>query len=221
MKILVIAPHMDDEVLGCGGAIAKHVESGDDLFVSFIAHRVYNHKFDKKKNAVERKHALKAKSVLGYKEATFFDMDDERLDLKVQDMIIAMEKALLKIRPSVVYCPFRGDNHQDHRAVFDAARVALRPSTMTFVKRLLMYEVPSSTEQSPPLFENVFMPNYYVDITTFVDKKIKAIECYETEKRLYPHPRSAESIRVIAQKRGTETSLKYAEAFMLLREKWE
>lgn len=220
-KILVIAPHMDDEVLGCGGTIVKYVAAGDEVFVCFIAHRVYNHKFNKKKNEIEKKHTLKAKEILGYKEAAFFDMDDERLDLSVQDILIALERHLLKIKPSVVYCPFKGDNHQDHRAVFDAARVALRPSAMTFVEKLLMYEVPSSTEQSPPIPENAFLPNYYVDIEASIDKKIKALECYETEKRAYPHPRSVEAIRVIAQKRGTEVSFKYAEAFMLLREKWE
>ena len=85
MKILVIAPHMDDEVLGCGGTIARHVENGDDLSVCFIAHRIYNHKFDKKKNDIEKKHVGKSKKILGYKGSVFFELNDERLDVCIQD----------------------------------------------------------------------------------------------------------------------------------------
>ena len=212
---------MDDEVLGCGGTIARHVENGDTLFVCFIAHRVYKHQFDVAKNDVEKQHAVKAKKIFGYKESVFFDLNDERLDTCIQDILIPLEEYVFKTKPDIVYCPFRGDNNQDHRAVFDATRVAARPSAATFVKRLYMYEVPSSTEQSPPLQENAFLPNYYVNITDHIDKKIEAYKCYETESRAFPHPRSEEGIRVLAQKRGTEIGFNYAEAFVMLRDKWE
>ena len=221
MKVLVIAPHMDDEVLGCGGTISKHIESGDTLFVCFVARRIYNHQFDREKNEVEKKHANKAKEILGYEEAVFFELNDERLDACIQETLIPLEKYSLKIKPDIVYLPFRRDNHQDHRAVFDAARVALRPSATPFIKRIYMYEVPSSTEQSPPLNECAFLPNYYVDITGHIEKKIEAFKSYETEKRDYPHPRSDEALRVLAQKRGIEIGFKYAETFMVLRDKWE
>ncbi len=221
MNILIIAPHMDDEVLGCGGTIARHVENKDKLFVCFIAHRIYSHKFDKKKNETEKSHAIKARKVLGYKESVFFELNDERLDAAIQDIIIPLEKYVLKIKPGIVYCPFQSDNNQDHRAVFDAARVVLRPVATPFVKKVFMYEVPSSTDQSPHLAENIFLPNYYVDTTKYIDKKIEAFRCYETEKRAYPHPRSEEALKVLAQKRGTEIGFKCAEAFMIIREKWE
>lgn len=220
MKVLIIAPHMDDEVLGCGGTIAKHVDNKDNVYVSFIAHRIYSHKFDKKKNEIEKKHAIKAKEILGYKGSIFFELNDERLDTAIQDIIIPLEKYVLKIKPEIVYCPFQKDNNQDHRAVFDAARVVLRPVATPFINNVYMYEVPSSTDQSPPLAENVFLPNYYADITKYIDKKIEAFKCYETEKRVYPHPRSKEALKVLAQKRGTEIGFKYAEAFMIIREKW-
>ncbi len=221
MRVLVIAPHMDDEVLGCGGTISRHTENGDELSVCFIAHRVYNHKFDKTRNDIEKQHAIKAKEVLSYKEAVFFELNDERLDACIQDILIPLEDYILKTKPDIVYCPFRGDNNQDHRAVFDAVRVAVRPSSATFVKRLLMYEVPSSTEQSPSLQESAFLPNCYVNITGDIDRKIEAFRCYETEKRVYPHPRSEDALRVLAQKRGIEIGFQYAEAFMILRDKWE
>ncbi len=219
-KILIIAPHMDDEALGCGGVIAKHKAGGDKVSVIFVAHRAYNHNFDNKLNDIEKSHALKAKRILGYDEAVFLDLPDERLDVAVQDIIIPVENYFAKIKPGIVYIPFSGDNNQDHRAVFDAARVVLRPTAALFVSNIFMYEVPSSTEQSLPTPNTVFMPNYYVDIKAFVNKKLRALRCYETESRNYPHPRSPEGIGILAQKRGTEIGLKYAEAFMSVRGKW-
>lgn len=221
MNILVIAPHMDDEVLGCGGTIARHVENKDEVSVCFIAHRIYNHQFDKEKNEIEKQHAIKAKEALGYRELVFFELNDERLDVSIQDIIILLEEYVNKLRPNIVYVPFMGDNNQDHRAVFDAARVVLRPSATPFIKNSYMYEVPSSTEQSPPLLESSFLPNHYVNITKYIETKIEAFKCYGTEKRDYPHPRSEEALRVLAKKRGTEIGFLYAEAFMVLKEKWE
>lgn len=221
MDILIIAPHMDDEVLGCGATIARHVAIGDNLFICFIAHRIYNHRFDKERNEIEKGHANKAKGVLGYKEAAFFELNDERLDASVQDIIILLEEYVNKVKPNIVYVPFMGDNNQDHRAVFDAARVVLRPVSTPFIKSVYMYETPSSTEQSPALAESAFLPNHYINITDHIDRKIEAYKCYGTEKRNYPHPRSEGALRVLAQKRGTEIGFEYAEAFMVLKEKWE
>lgn len=219
-NVLIIAPHMDDEVLGCGGIIAKHKDNGDSVSVIFIAHRVYNHCFDEQRDNIEKSHATKAKDVLGYDDAIFLDLPDERLDTAVQDIIIPLEKNIDIIKPSIVYIPFSGDNNQDHRAVYNASRVVLRPSATPFVNSVYMYEAPSSTDQSPPLPENMFYPNYYVNISSYIGLKITALNCYETEKRDFPHPRSEKGLRVLAQKRGMEIGFEYAEAFMILREKW-
>jgi len=219
-NILVISAHMDDEVLGCGGAILKHKAAGDKVTVVFIAHRIYNHKFDKSKNAAERKDALKAKKILGYDNAVFLDLNDEKLDACLQDIIIPLEDQVKALKAEIVYLPFRQDNNQDHRAVFDAARVALRPATTPFIKEVNMYEVSSSTEQSPPLFETAFLPNFYIDIEPYINQKIKGLLCYETEKRKYPHPRSKQALIALAQKRGTEIGYDYAEAFVCIRRKW-
>lgn len=219
-KVLIISSHMDDETLGCGGVIAKHIDNGNKVTVVFVAHRVYNHLFDEERNNIEKAHAFKAKEVLGYDDAVFLELPDERLDAVLQDIIIPLERCIAEIEPNIVYIPFSGDNNQDHRAVFNAARVVLRPATTPFVSSIYMYEVPSSTEQSLPLPSAVFMPNYYADIKFFIDKKLAAFRCYETEKRYYPHPRSEEALRVIAQKRGTEIGFECAEAFMTLRGKW-
>lgn len=218
-KVVVIAPHMDDEALGCGGVILRHKENKDKVWVIFVAHRVYDHHFNEKNNLVERGHALKAKLCLGYNRAIFLDLPDERLDASIQSIIIPLEKHIFNIQPDIVYLPFRGDNNQDHRAVFDAARVVLRPSAASFVKEVNMYEIPSSTEQSPSLLESAFLPNLYVDIKNYIDRKIKAWKCYRTERRAFPHPRSIEAIMALSRKRGVEIGFKYAEVFMNIRRK--
>ena len=219
MKILIIAPHMDDEVLGCGGTIACHVAKKDDVYVCFVAHRVYGHRFNKEENDRQKKHALAAKKKLAYEDAVFFDLNDERLDGCIQDIIIPLEKYVAKVQPEIVYAPFYQDNNQDHRAVFEASRVVLRPSAASYVRKFLLYETLSSTEQSPPIANCAFLPNLYIDISDFMDKKIKAFNCYETERREFPHPRSAQAIEVLARKRGLEIGFKYAEAFIVLRER--
>lgn len=219
-KVLVIAPHMDDEVLGCGGTIRRHLAQGDSVTVVFVAYRIYDHQFDDQKNAAEVKHARKAQAVLGYQACAFLNLSDERLDGYLQDIIIPLEAQIEAVKPDTVYIPFLQDNNQDHRAVFNAARVALRPVAVPFIKKVLMYEVPSSTEQSPQVAQNVFVPNCHVDISSGIDKKIRALRCYETEKRVFPHPRSEEAVIVLAQKRGIEAGFTHAEAFMTVRERW-
>lgn len=220
MKVLVIAPHMDDEVLGAGGTIARHVSEGDEVYVCFAAHRVYEHKYDEKKNRTEVQCALKAKEILGYKEARFFNLNDERLDACIQDVLIPLEAYLNKVNPEVVYINHGGDNHQDHKAVFQAGMVALRLSANAGIKRVLCYEVPSSTEQSPPFSQLAFLPNFYVNIEKYLPNKIEALHSYQREKREFPHPRSAKSIEVLAMKRGSEVGFKAAEAFMVIKELW-
>lgn len=221
MKVLVVSPHMDDEVLGVGGTIAKHVENGDEVYVCFIAHRIYNHKYDKVASDKEMDNALKAKKVLEYKEAKFLNLNDERLDLCIQDILIPLESYKSEINPELVYINHGGDNHQDHKAVFRAAMVATRPAIAKSIKKILVYESPSSTEQSPPIPEYAFLPNFYVNIEKFINKKIQALKCYERESRKFPHPRSLEGIEILAKKRGLEIGFPTSEAFVVLREKWE
>lgn len=220
-KVLIIAAHMDDEVLGCAGIICKHKTSGDKVTVIFAACRIYGHRFNKKMNQVQMRHALRAKRLLGYDDAVFLNLPDERLDRCLQDIIIPLEKHVITLKPNIVYLPFREDNNQDHRAVFDASRVVLRPAATGYVKEINMYEVSSSTEQSPPLASTAFLPNYYVDIKRFIRRKLCVLRCYETENKKYPHPRSEKALMALAQRRGVEVGFEYAEAFVNIRRKWE
>jgi len=220
MRVLVIAPHMDDEVLGMGATIARHVKEGDEVLVCCVAHRVYNHQFNEAKNRVEMDCARWAKDVLGYKEIRFLNLSDERLDACLQDIIIPLEECVQEVQPEVVYVCHRGDNNQDHRAVFQAAMVALRSASNPRVRRVLCYETPSSTDQAPSVPETAFLPNVYVNIADCLGKKLEALRCYQTESRPFPHPRSEAAVRLLAQRRGIEGGFEAAEAFLLLRDRW-
>jgi LmbE family N-acetylglucosaminyl deacetylase len=217
--VLLIAPHLDDEVLGCGGTLAAHAREGHDVFVCFIAHRVYDHVYDESRMEVELEHANKAREILGYRDFFFLDLPDERLDRCLQDIIVPLERVFSEVEPRIVYSPFPFDNNQDHRAAARAAEVVLRPAAAKTMRRWLVYETPSSTEQAPAVLAPPFRPNVYRDITAHLDTKLCALSCYETESREYPHPRSPEAVRALAMKRGVEADLPLAEAFMLVREK--
>ena len=220
MKVLVIAPHMDDEVLGCGGTIIRHVDSGDHVTVCIVANRAYNHKYDQNLIEQEKGCCKKAKEILSYQDLIFLDLYDEKLDQSQIDIIIPLEKVVTKCKPEVVYAPHRGDLNQDHRAVFEAARVVCRPNAGHRVTTLRAFEVPSSTDQVPEALEWPFLPNYYVNVKNTLGKKVEAMACYSKESKPFPHPRSAEGLRVYAQKRGMEVGIEAAEAFVVLRDNW-
>jgi LmbE family N-acetylglucosaminyl deacetylase len=220
VKILVIAPHMDDEVLGCGGAIVRHVQAGDQVAVCLVANRAYGHRYDQALIEREKKACLRAQTILGYQNTVFLDLQDEKLDHSQIELIIPLEETVNSLRPDIVYLPHRGDLNQDHRAVFDAALVACRPLAAHRVKGLRVYEVPSSTDQIPTLSAWPFLPNYYVDIKGVLDLKLDALACYDAESRSYPHPRSPEGLLIFARKRGMEVGLEAAEAFVVLRDIW-
>ena len=220
MKVLVIAPHMDDEVLGCGGTIIRHVDSGDHVTVCIVANRAYNHKYDQNLIEQEKGCCKKAKEILSYQDLIFLDLYDEKLDQSQIDIIIPLEEVVTKCKPEVVYAPHRGDLNQDHRAVFEAARVVCRPNAGHRVPTLRAFEVTSSTDQVPEALEWPFLPNYYVNVKSTLGKKVEAMACYSKESKPFPHPRSAEGLRVYAQKRGMEVGIEAAEAFVVLRDNW-
>lgn len=219
MRVLVIAPHMDDEVLGCGGTIARHVEEGSRVAVVIVANRAYGHRYRPSWIRQEESCARRAQKVLGYQQLTFLRLPDEKLDQGLLRVLSPLEKSVRGIRPDWVYLPHRGDLSQDHQAVYSAGIIACRPLASRRPERVACYEVPSSTDQSPPFPENLFAPNWYFRLSARqLKKKAEALSCYKRELRLFPHPRSAEGIRILAARRGSEVGLESAEAFMLVRE---
>lgn len=219
-QILIVAAHPDDEVFGVGGTIACHVSQGDQVSVLFLTdgvtarHRVT----DLQKNA-----ARKACSELGVREARFADLPDQRLDeLPLLEVIKPITQLMTELHPQIVYTHHRGDANQDHRAVFAATLVAVRPFEGNSVRRILCYEVASSTEWGPPFADWAFLPNVYVDISTTLETKLRAVDAYretfQTEIKPFPHPRSPEAVRTYAQQRGITVGMQAAEAFVLARE---
>jgi len=218
MKVLVIAPHPDDEILGCGGTILRHAKRKDDVYLCMITKPTEP---DWTKEFIEnrRKEVLEASNFLGIKKVFFLDFPTVKLDTIPQKEIAdAIFSVVNIVKPEIAYIPHIGDLNKDHRLIFESSLVALRPFNRTFssVLRILSYEVLSETEVGQPL--RVFVPNVYIDISETIDKKKEALEIYKSEVKDFPHPRSLEMIEVLAKKRGSESGLKYAEAFMLIRE---
>ncbi|MCL5962260.1 MAG: PIG-L family deacetylase [Chloroflexi bacterium] len=216
MRVLVLAAHTDDEVLGVGGTIAKHSAAGDQVCVCIACNRATNHTYDQAVIQRLRGFARKASEQLGVKELIFCDGLDERLT--VIDAVQLIEGHVARIRPDVVYTHHRGDSNQDHQVLFKASVIVTRTSGAHVVRKVLCYEVPSSTEQGPPFGDYAFVPNVFVNIEETLEQKIKALMAYETEIGPFPHPRSLESIRIAAQRWGVKSGLKAAEAFELVRD---
>jgi len=221
MRVLIIAPHMDDEVLGVGGTIARYVDEGHHVSVCIVANRAYDHRYNEAYIDREKKASLKAKEILGYQEIAYLDLPDEQLDARLIDVIVPMEEYLWQNRPDVVFLNHGADNHQDHRAVFKAGMIACRVISSFKVRKILCYEVPSATDQAAPFQENSFLPNYYVNVEKYIDQKTNAIQCYSHELKKFPHPRSKKGVKVYSQKRGMEIGFAAAEAFMIIRSEWE
>ncbi len=221
MRVLVISPHMDDEVLGAGGVIQRHVERKDEVTVCVVANRVYKHRMVQSAVAREKECTGKAQKVLGYQCLEFLNLPDEKLDKAIVDILIPLEKVYAKIDPKVVYTCHGGDINQDHQAVFKASLIVCRPLANPQLDSFLCYEVPSSTDQIPATGGNLFTPNEYVVLTEKqVERKGEAIKCYDRELKTYPHPRSILGITVFAMKRGMEIGSDFADSFMSLRDVW-
>jgi len=205
MRVLIIAPHADDEVLGTGGVIQWHKARGDVVYVVIVSNRVLGHKIDEEYIKQTKRSAEEVKRLLGVEQFLFCDLFDEHLDKSLINVIVPTEDMINIVKPDKVYIPNENDNNQDHRAVNEACRVVCKN-----IDKILMYEIPSSTPY--------FKPNFYVEITEeYLGNKIKAMSFYESEFRKYPNPRSPEGLRVFAQMRGMESNRNLAEAFVLIK----
>jgi LmbE family N-acetylglucosaminyl deacetylase len=217
-KILVVAAHPDDEVLGAGGTILKHKSAGDEINVLFLGDGVSS----RDANAAEQKkraaQAVAAAKVLGVNKIFLEKLPDNKFDsVPLLEIVKIVEKAINIIKPGIIYTHFGEDLNIDHRLAYQAVLTACRPQPEFFVKKILAFEVLSSTEWQAKEKNKSFCPNEYNDIGKFIDKKIKAMEIYNDELRKYPHPRSKEGIKILAQYRGIEVGYKYAEAFQTVR----
>jgi LmbE family N-acetylglucosaminyl deacetylase len=223
--VLVVAAHPDDEVLGCGGAIAAHVEAGDAVQVLIVAEGATSRQAqrDRVQSAPElsclNSAAEAAGRILGVDGVELLDLPDNRLDsLDRLDLIKRIEERIARYKPVVVYVHHAGDVNIDHRRLHEAVITACRPIPGQPVRRLLSYEVVSSTEWQPPGSAPVFQPNWFVDISAQWQRKRQALEAYSAEMRIWPHARSIEAVEHLARWRGAQVGVEAAEAFYLLRQ---
>lgn len=216
MKILIIAPHPDDEVLGCGGTIAKYGKKGDEVHLCIVT-KAYTPDWSEEFLKKREEEIAQVVKLLGIKKTYFLDFPTVRLDtIPQQELMRSILKIIETVKPNTVYVPHWGDPVVDHRLVFEAASVATRPRPGSTVKKLLSYEILSETEWGKGFKE--FIPDIYEDITLEIKVKMEAMKAYRSELKEFPHPRSLEAIETLAKKRGSEAGLKFAEAFMLIRE---
>jgi len=221
-SILILVAHPDDEVLGCGGTIAKMADNGL-VHVAFFADGVFsrggNQIAQTQDLKIRRSRAQKACDILGVKSVIFGDFPDNRMDtIALLDIAKVVESLIAEHQPDTVFTHHAGDVNIDHRRMHEAVVIACRPQSEHSVKTLLCFEVPSSTEWQLPGSAPPFMPNWFVDISTTFDRKLSALQAYASELRDWPHPRSMQGIEHLAHWRGATVGVDAAEAFILGRQ---
>ena len=227
--VLVIAAHPDDEVLGCGGTIARHAAEGDAVHILIMAEGLTSR--DQTRDAEARQSELsalaqtahQAGNVLGASSVELLAFPDNRMDsLALLDVVKEVEARMANLQPSIVYTHHAGDLNIDHQITHKAVVTACRPYPDQPVRTLFFFEVPSSTDWQVPGTEAPFTPNWFVDISgcaadgkTFGAKKIQALELYESEMRSFPHARSLEAVEHLARWRGASVGKEHVEGFIL------
>jgi LmbE family N-acetylglucosaminyl deacetylase len=221
-SILIVAAHPDDEVLGCGGTIAKLADEGAAIHVAFLADGVGSRTGDpgslETALIARRTAAQKACDTLGAATVAFGEFPDNRMDtIALLDVVKSIEALIAEYRPDTVFTHHAGDVNIDHQRVHHALVAACRPQRGHPVKTLLSFEVPSSTEWQLAGSAPAFAPNWFVNISATLDRKLAALDAYAAELRAWPHPRSRQAVEHLARWRGATIGVDAAEAFVLGR----
>lgn len=218
MEVLVVAAHPDDETLGAGGAIFKHINAGDKVHWLIVTNISVEAGFEKDVVAKRQAEIEEVSAAFGFSSVTMFDFNAATLSsVDLPKLVPKISEVVSKIQPQTVYLMNRSDVHSDHRVVFDAVLGATKSFRHSYIEKILMYECISETEFAPALQENCFVPNYFIDISQFLEKKIEVMKVYESELGEHPFPRSEKNIRAFATIRGASCGVDSAEAFQLLK----
>jgi len=213
-KILVICAHPDDETLGLGGTLSLNAEKGHVCNVIFFTDGQFGRNTTKKGIEERKSNAKKACRTLGIDKVEFLNYKDQTLDaIPIVELSCKIENYIKKWKPEIIFTHFEGDINQDHRRLFEATMIATRPTPKSKIKQIICYETPSSTDWG----FSQFNPNYFVDITSSINKKISAIKKYGNEIKKFPHPRSIKAIKNRATYWGSSVGLSYAEPFHIIR----
>jgi len=221
-NILVIAAHPDDEVLGCGGTIGK-LSQANSVQISILGEGATSRiaqpsQADPNSVGNLQTDARNAANLLGVKTVKFEGLPDNRFDkLALLEVVKRVERLIEETAPETIYTHHPGDLNIDHQITFRAVLTATRPMVGCQVREIYAFEVPSSSEWSFQRVGPAFQPNVFEDISSTIEQKISAMECYQSEIRPFPHPRSSEALLAIAKRWGSVVGLEYAEAFELIR----
>lgn len=223
MKVLVFAPHTDDEIIGCGGTIARHVAEGADVYTCIVTSGqppVFDNSKAKENGwpCIDYLECEESRKVLGIKETYYLQFPAVLMEqCSRYDVNGKILDVINKVKPDIIYMPHFGDMQKDHTIVAEAIMVAVRPKYAHVVEYVYAYETLSETEWNIPHVSNVFIPNVFVDISNYIELKIEAMKCYRSQLCEFPNPRSLKAIRANCELRGSTMGAEAAEAFMLIR----
>lgn len=218
MKVLIISAHPDDETIGAGGTIARHIANGDQVYWCVVTEG-YTPTWPQEILDAARQQVFDVKELYGITEVFFLGFPTVRLNtVPYMELSSAIQKVVDKVQPEVVYTTPGTDLNQDHRIVFDCTLVATRPVPGCAVRRVLAYEIATTTRYGGSSGRGGFIPSVYSDISGYMETKLSAMNLYETEIRSYPHPRSPEGIKILCRERGLAVGVEAAECFYLVRE---
>jgi LmbE family N-acetylglucosaminyl deacetylase len=222
--VLVAAAHPDDEILGVGGTVARHIAKGDKVYAIILGEGQTSrgeHREDIASSVVEKLHkdTIESAMAIGYSDIFFADFPDNRFDeVDLLDIVKVIEKKIKELRPQIIYTHYSGDLNVDHQYTARAVLTATRPIGDYCVDEIYAFETLSSSEwKFDYTAQPAFCPNVFVDITDYYAKKEKAMKCYVSELCQFPHPRSLEGMDVLSKTRGMAAGMQRAEAFMLVR----
>ncbi len=217
-NVIVISAHPDDETLGAGGTILKHVANGDKVFWLIVTNVFENQGFSEKRVESRQFEIREVEKLFGIFKTFLLNYPTMTLSSSsLIKMVPQISSIFSEVQPEIIYTLNRSDAHSDHRVIFDAVMACTKSFRYPYIKQILMYECISETEFAPALAEKAFLPNYYVDITAYLDKKNEIMKIFESEIAEHPFPRSIENIKALAHFRGASVGVQYAEAFQLLK----
>ena len=217
-KVLVVSAHPDDETLGAGGTLLMHRKKGDELYWLIVTNVFEHQGFSKERVESRQKEIQEVSNLYGFTKVFMLDYPTMSITSEtLLSMIPKISVVFQDVQPEVIYSLNRSDAHSDHRYLSDAIMACTKSFRYPFIKKVLMYECISETEFAPPYPEKVFIPNYFVDITEFIEKKIEIMRVFESELGEPPFPRSEENIKALARFRGSSVGCHYAEAYQVVK----
>ena len=218
-KVLVFAIHPDDETLGCGGTLLKHKESGDEIHWLLATESTTENGFEEAFVRKREKEIEQVYNLYGFSSLIRLGFPTMKVDKYDTSIIVnKISEAFFKIKPDIIYLPFKSDVHSDHRIFFNAAFSCTKSFRYPFIKKVYMMETLSETEFAPSTKEDSFIPNVFIDISNYIDNKIEIMKVYKSEIGDHPFPRSERNIKALATFRWASSNCNYAESFMLLKE---